>query len=255
MLPTAARELLRLTSGIDGLLRILSQVTGRPVEELEAEVKSHLAARISFLLLGEVEDASNYNIILKRLTARLRISSSLEPLTDAIANTLLCLGTAADVRRLSLLDLPYPARQQILQRQGRRCAICGWSFTESASHRKTSAEASPTLDHRIPYRVGGEHLDNLWILCGLCNSIKEATIHVGEHGRIWSNNYVYFPRLRAVAFWTFVREGQCRKEGCAASAAVSRLYVERLRHRGAWILDNCIVYCEQHVTVSESIDY
>jgi hypothetical protein len=255
MLPTAAREVLRLTPDIDGLLRLLSQVTGRPNDELAAELRTHLAARIAFLLLGEVEDAPNYNVILKRLTARLRISSPLEPLTDAIARTLLSLDAAADVRRMGLLELPYPARQHLFQRQGHRCAVCGWKFADMSARRGTLLEGSPTLDHRIPYRVGGEHLENLWILCGLCNSIKEATIHVGEHGRVWSNNYIYFPRVRAVAFWTFVREGVCRSHGCGAPPATARLYVERLRHRGAWILDNCTVRCELHVTPSESIDY
>jgi len=254
MLPAAAQEVLRLQPNIDGLLSLLAQITSRPVSELESELKTHLAARICFVLLGEVETATNYDVIVRRLAARLGTPHAIEPLTDAVARTLIFLDSAGDGRRLGLADLPYPIRRELFMRQGYRCAVCGWKFSGPAPV-SGSKERAPTLDHRIPHRIGGEQIENLWILCALCNSIKEATIHVGEHGRIWSNNYVYSPRLRPVAFWTIMRERFCRESSCNAGPNGIRLYVERIHHRGAWVLDNCTVRCSLHVTPSESIDY
>lgn len=56
----------------------------------------------------------------------------------------------------------------VLQRDGRRCVICG-----------SSREIE--VDHIIPVSRGGSHqLDNLRVLCGECHRKKTAT--EGNHG-------------------------------------------------------------------------
>ena len=255
MVSAAVHEILKLGPSTAEMLGLLSQVSGRSLEELEGEIRIHLAARIMFLLLGDASGAANYELIAKRIERRLEGVGELEPLTRAVARALALVDSSDARSRVGLQDLPYPVRRQLMVKQANRCAVCGWRFGADFDDQRTQGEGRPTLDHLVPFRLAGDELENLRVLCGLCNAVKEATLHVGEHGRIWTNNHVYFLRLRAVAFWSLVRDGSCRALGCATGPRESRLFVERRGHRGAWVFDNCTVRCEKHMTAGELVEY
>src|SRR5262245_20878406 len=138
-LPPAVREVLRLWNSTETLLGVLSQLSGRPVGELEAELCEHLAVRIGFLLLGDLASATNFGVLEKRLGERLDLGE--EP-ARRLAQFLACSASQIDSwtegPRRTLADLPYPLRQRMLRRQGNRCGVCGWPFS-----RATSVERSP----------------------------------------------------------------------------------------------------------------
>jgi hypothetical protein len=255
MFSTATREIRQLHPRLVDLLRVLAGLSGRSADEVSEELESHLAARICFLLLGELDGASSFEVIQRRLTRRLqRDSKDMSDLVQALASTLVSIDSADLAQRSTLLDLPYPTRQKLLALQRGRCAICGWEFGRDLGTR-TPYEAYATLDHRDPYRLGGDQLSNLRILCGLCNSVKEAAVHVGEQGRVWINNHVYGSPGRAAAFWAMARDSRCRIDLCDETARSSRLFAQRIRGSGPLILDNLTVRCSTHADQLEAIPY
>lgn len=257
MFPQAARELMRVCGGLDGLLSHLALLAGRPKEDLLREIEEHVAARLFFLVVGELQDASNYDSIGSRLGHALPgiPPAELARLHEFFAATVVHIEAAQLGRRSSLADLPYYQRQKLFRAQAYRCAVCGWSFEHNRDSRRSDAEIQPVLDHRVPYRIGGDRAENLWILCGLCNAIKREYFHVGESGRIWIDNTVYPARERAIAFWTFWREPSCTHTLCTRSARDGRLYATRVRQGGAWTVDTCRTRCAVHAKGLDVIAY
>jgi 5-methylcytosine-specific restriction endonuclease McrA len=256
MLPDFVRSILTERPDQDRLLELLAALSGRSVATYRSEILEHLAIRAGFLLLDEVSGASNYDIIADRVCSRFGGDrDALDPLISSLAAAISAIESSAEARRSGLRDIPYPIRRSILERQKERCGVCGWHFRDSDSPSRTASEKAQTLDHRVPYRIGGDSLSNLWVLCGLCNMAKEATLHVGEHGRVWSDNFLYERRTRLVAFWTFRRDGACQSEECNAGPTVSRLYAVRIRYRSATILDSMLTRCERHRSEASAIEY
>lgn len=256
MIPKAIDELIRIYPDLKDLIALLGNLTDRPTQDTELEIKQHLAARVFFLLLGEVANAPNFVVLEERIRSRLQLPQhKLTDLTDVMATTVTSVDSASIGRRSSLNDLPHPIRKTLFRNQGNRCAICGWNFLIKNLESRTPVTAQPTLDHKIPHRIGGDRDDNLWILCGLCNSIKAENLHVGERGKVWIDNHIYMHRLQAVAFWTCMRDGQCKEPNCGKEPNTSRLFVVRRRNRGAWVLDNCETRCEEHVRKDNAIVY
>lgn len=255
MLPGAIAEIRRLFDSPMALLEFLGKVNGRGLEETEDELENHLALRVLFVLIGEVETAANHRVLEARLTRLLaadskRIKALAAQLSSVIANR----AASSTEPRSGVGDLSHTSRRAIYERQRSRCAVCGWDFSGGGSER-SSKEGSPTLDHIVPYRLGGDALCNLQIVCGLCNAAKRERCHVGENGPVWSNNHVYWQRRRAIAFWTLIRDGRCCVSECGAGPSQSRLYVTRKNDRGAWLLDNCITMCDDHVGSFTAIQY
>jgi len=247
-----------LWSTTETLLELLGRLSDRPSEDVESEVREHLALRIAFILIAEAEGAPNFSLVEQRVRERLRgvPPENLRMLTRALALSMSQIDSWSDTPRAALMELPYPVRQRMLRAQGDRCALCGWPFADEATAgNRSEPECSPTLDHRIPYRIGGNTEENLWILCGRCNAIKEAALHIGEHGRIWTNNYLYLSRPRVVAFWTFTRDRQCRVPGCGAGPSQTRLFCARCSARGEVVVDNCRTLCEQHRDPDNGVEY
>lgn len=250
-------QLLKLYPKPDDLLSVLGSLSGRHRDNLEREVSEHLALRICFLLLGELESSSSYETFDRRL--RLRLAPGNERLfsvSDSLARTLALVSAKDDSGRLGLRALTYPHRRALFAAQNHRCAVCGFAFTgREETGDRTEYECSPTLDHKVPFRLGGEGYANLWILCGRCNGLKEARVHVGETGRPWTNNYVYSDKRRVVAFWAMWRDRQCTTDGCIKTARAGRLYVERRVARGAWVLDRCVTRCGDHIDHDRRAEY
>ncbi len=254
MLEPVTSELLRLHPTLDDLIGLLSRLGGRPPDDTIAEVREHLALRVLFLLLGEVDSAPNYDVLRRRLEARLRIAEA-SALIDALAAIRAHVQSADVGPRSGLEDLTHTFRQDLFRRQGHRCAVCGWHFFNPNSPGRPETLAGPTLDHRVPHRLGGDHASNIWILCHRCNSIKRARLHVGEHGPVWTDNHVYAPRLQAVAFWVLMRDRACTIAACQHTGATARLFVARVGGQGGWVFDNCTTLCETHARGHDAINY
>ncbi len=248
------KEILRRSSSLDDLVTLLAELSGRSSAAVQDEIVAHLGARIAFLLLGEISDAPNYAAIESRVARRYRADlASVRDLAAQLAQTAAWVNAAEVSRKTSLRDLPYPLRQRLFISQGNRCGVCGWCFADSPSPWRILEECQATLDHRMPFRLGGDRLENLWILCGLCNAIKESKSHIGEHGRVWMNNHVYYDGQRPVAFWTMRRDLGCTR--CGRGPEAVHLKVVRRNVTGAWVVDNCATVCGEHVEAGDPIDY
>ena len=247
---------LGLKASLPDLVELLSDLTGRAVAENTQELETHVAARIVFLLLGEVADASNFGVLSRRLAARLRRSEpEIASLAGALVESLSCMTGAEVGRREGLGRLGYSSRRLLYQRQGYRCAVCGWEFRAEPGSERTESEAQATLDHVVPFRLGGDQRANLWILCGLCNAIKGSCVHVGEYGRVWIGNHVYWSSERATAFWVFLRDQHCRSLDCGEGPRSGRLFATRSGDRGKWTLDNMLTKCESHARGLDVVRY
>jgi 5-methylcytosine-specific restriction endonuclease McrA len=247
-------ELLNRTSSLDELVDLLAELSGRTANALRLEMAEHLATRICFLLMGEAREFRNYSEMESKLSARFRVPvDQVEALAGELAKTMAWIAAADVCRKDGLRDLPYPIRRQLFTTQNNRCAICGWCFADVAPPWRHEKECEATLDHRVPFRLGGSRIENLWILCALCNALKGAHVHVGENGQVWSNNHVYYDGPRTVAFWTIRRDGKCRS--CDALPKTARLRVRRKHAAGAWVADNCETVCSAHENEGGALDF
>jgi hypothetical protein len=256
MLPDAVDILLDSYPTIADLISALSELTGIPPEDMNVDLKQFLAARLFFLLLGEIRTATNFSLILKRIESRLSLGPDqamllAERMAAASSSTL----TSQYARRTGLSDIPYPIRHRLFERQNHRCSVCGFSFRTCELPMRASSLGEPTLDHVVAYRLGGDNLSNLRVTCALCNGIKAEFMHVAERGRVWIGNHVFSQNLTVVAFWTLVRDGHCTLKACGIGPSGSRLFVMRRHPRGAFVLDNCMTRCQQHLDPDEAILY
>jgi 5-methylcytosine-specific restriction endonuclease McrA len=256
LIPAPVEEILKIRSSVPDLLSLLSKLTGRRERDLASEIQSHLATRIFFLLLDRAVDSPNYDSLEKRLRTVVEGSSEdVDGLARALAYTVASIESSKLPRTASLNELPYTVRRRLFDAQGNRCGVCGIDFREPPPVWRSHEEGLPTLDHRVAYRLGGEQSSNLWIVCALCNAIKGAAIHVGERGRLWIGNYIFWNWPRAVAFWSLLRDRSCTLAECLADSASTHLRVVRRGDRGVWSLDNCMTVCSNHAAEYRAIDY
>ncbi len=255
MFDRTVEEVARTNPDLRDLIDLLGRLAGRSHPDIVDELRAHLAARIAFLLLGLVEGASSFDTMKARLAKALQDSPiDVGGLAEALASVVVNIESAETGRRAGLFELPHPTRARLLASQSHRCGVCGWDFRSSLRTR-TERQAAPSLDHRVPFRLGGDATENMWILCGLCNSIKQAFIHVGEHGPIWTDNFVYWGNIRSVAFWVMLRDKRCREPGCGAGSTDGRLYVVRRLDSGPWTFDSCTTRCKLHLGRARHVQY
>jgi hypothetical protein len=70
-------------------------------------------------------------------------------------------------------------RTAVFERDGWRCQICGKDTPKNK--RGSRYPNAPELDHRIPLSRGGTHTyDNVQCACRSCNSLKGASLHIGQ---------------------------------------------------------------------------
>jgi hypothetical protein len=252
---TEGKEALRgLFPSLEELLRAISTLSGRNQGDLEEELSSHLRLRLLFLLLGLAEGASNFAVIERRIQRGLELDRDSAQSVARVISVLLANVAGADVSgRQGISSITYLQRGRLLRRQGGRCAICGRMFSHSDEERLSLDEM--TLDHRIPFRLGGDDESNLQILCRRCNAVKRHYLHVGESGSVWMNNHVYWSNRRVVAFWVLVRDGACQRHSCGRGPDVSSLSAGRRSDAGPWSFDNCIALCDSHAAEYEVIRY
>jgi hypothetical protein len=252
MLPDVATLLAKIYGSTETLTAEIARLSSRDLAVLKSEITNHLALRFAFLVAGELSGSGNYPQIRERLSKLLpdRTEQQIDTLSGEFAKLLITIDSSDAGQKLGLQGLPYPTRRRIYELQGHRCAVCGWGFRTANITEREDWECVPCLDHIVPHRVGGEQLKNLRITCTLCNTIKEATLHIGEQGRVWTNNYVFRPQSRAVAYWTLVRDQRCTTPDCGNAPSNAQLFVERISSRGLWVVDNCRTRCHKHLSVA-----
>jgi hypothetical protein len=75
---------------------------------------------------------------------------------------------------------PKSFKDELVARQGERCALCGWRFPARALQ----------IDHRVPFEVGGDYapltdFDAYMLVCGSCNRSKSWSC---EHCPNWTDD-------------------------------------------------------------------
>lgn len=249
MTPAGVENLLEAWPTLDEQIALLAEVAGVESDELRHEITLHVAIRVYFLLLSETRLAENFDEICRKLRQRLGENLNIDELARKLAMTQARSAGVPGGGRVGLASLPYPVRRALYDQQGHRCAVCGWHFDSPDPLRL------PTLDHRIPRRLGGDTYDNLEILCRLCNTMKRELLHIGEQGRVWTNNHVYLANPRAVAFWTIARVRRCLVQDCFLDSAKARLFAVLKNPEAAAVVDNCTVVCESHTVGREALAY
>lgn len=69
------------------------------------------------------------------------------------------------------------------------CSCCGSTLDYGLGKNNTSKldVSTPSTDHKVPRSVGGtNHIDNLWIICNRCNTLKNnaTTEDINRYKRI-----------------------------------------------------------------------
>lgn len=171
-------------------------------------------------------------------------SEELVEVLKAIADQYVDSGTRAGRNRkwtISVLRARRPdVYASLRSRQRDRCALCGVPFDE----------VMETLDHIIPWRVGGDRTENYQLLCELCNNSKahffsalqaaEATAWVyGD--TLTSRSPTGIGRYVALAWYR-----GCQSSGCTARPDSARLFVYGGRADGLPTGGNLAVVCDAH---------
>jgi 5-methylcytosine-specific restriction endonuclease McrA len=248
-LPEGVVEIQKHYPDVDALVAAVSRLSGRSEESLIREFCAVLATRIFFLLLDEAGKSTNFDHAVRRVAARLGV-----PVEQAVSIVRHVGATQANIRnataapKLSLSSLPYYERSRLIRTQNGRCAICGWKFSD-----RHDPERVPTLDHTVPYRLGGEQGSNLQVLCALCNRKKGAWLLAADRGRLWLDNYVYFSDSKSSVCWAFIRDGACRI--CEMPPSRGRLFAQLRNPLGEPCLDNVESMCENHLNADHVVAY
>lgn len=80
-------------------------------------------------------------------------------------------------RRYGVYYDPDVKREQVFERDGYICQICGIKCDINDLGWGSNGATHPTIDHIIPLSKGGTHTwDNVQCACGLCNSRKQDSI-------------------------------------------------------------------------------
>ena len=136
---------------------------------------------------------------------------------------------------------------ELMLGQGHRCAYCGYSFAEIPGEQ--------TLDHIIPYRLGGDHMcgSNWQILCKTCNSDgKKDMLSIFQH-RV-ANDWIYHlvrwtpeqedrTGKKRIQFAVILRDKKCKQ--CEAGPTEKQLFAIN-ETTGLSIPSNMVCVCETY---------
>ncbi len=157
-------------------------------------------------------------------------------------------------REATSLDLTRVDHGLLLERQGNRCAMCGYEFTQSdvdlyyedeyvlrrphvpVSERELvlhSIMRSPVLDHILPLFIGGDCSANWQILCRTCNAGKGETwstlVRASVPPRRVDEVLFLTPMLRYLVLAEYVRRN---------GAPRTELHITKKRAGGLVVLHN-----------------
>lgn len=129
------------------------------------------------------------------------------------------------------------------KRQSGRCATCG----------DLLSDIKETLDHIVPWRLGGDPLDgsNWQILCELCNGGKSHFISILQDAI--ALNWLYGkeitvggPMAPAARYMALRQNRKCQVDNCQADAESARLIVAMQDPAGLHLMHNLQVLCDRH---------
>jgi hypothetical protein len=169
----------------------------------------------------------------------------------------------------SSFDITSAFHHGLLQRQGRRCAVCGYLFEandleEDPSAFKTATlqmpvpggdDRSPTklhrravLDHVLPVYLAGDDRGNWQILCRTCNDGKsDLVMPLGGPEWIGSARAWSLIRTRPRLFYmVLARDGACTK--CGRGPKQTELRLARRDPVGSDAYPNLIAMCRSLLT-------
>jgi len=232
----------------------LRQLLGHSARQVEFSVHALAAVRIRFamLLLPDLDDDLSYN---GRCTVTIRYLSDLglredtdfdSEDVDQILQTATYLKEASrGGRKSSWSDLHYVDKHDLLEKQNRRCGLCGRPLEIGGS---PSSSALPTLDHIVPFALGGNRKDNLRLICKSCNSTKGMNLTFANSDRVAMNYFIKYPTSghpKEVVLWVLERDrSQCTEKDCPHTSKTSKLGVVKIYSRGREIYDNLRTVCE-----------
>lgn len=131
--------------------------------------------------------------------------------------------------------------RRLLAEQDARCAVCGRSYQGKYEFH---------LDHIVPWRLGGNAIWNLQLLCSDCNRGKRDTISAMQYPAYHNWCYGDTAPLKSATLQTrYVRlamSAECSTPGCSSGPREQELRVARRLESGLWVLDNLRVLCGAH---------
>lgn len=165
--------------------------------------------------------------ILKRVSEQLRLTNS--PGSGYLARKVTIAALRARNPRKYLL---------LRERQGQRCGVCGISLGETQEE----------LDHIIPFQIIGDVPDgsNWQILCGTCNSSKNAFFSAYQHPE--ALNWVYgrvlevLEKPTSTTLYTVRAIRKCCSV-CGRGPEQTHLHVFSRASLGLWVADHLEVVC------------
>jgi hypothetical protein len=203
---SAKRDLANLSSTVTYELgrdfsRLLD-LAGQRRDEFEAQVGLVLSSRALWQMVPQkLFDGSdpNYERLARTACERLFGSDNETHMVSGLSSIYRNMRRAHLFGRsdITSLNLTHRKQRRILEEQGRRCACCGYEFTESQirynyadpeDFEQAPAPTSedevcldkyyrqPVLDHIIPHFISGDHESNWQILCQSCNAGKGEAI-------------------------------------------------------------------------------
>ncbi|WP_408963201.1 HNH endonuclease [Nonomuraea angiospora] len=129
------------------------------------------------------------------------------------------------------------------KRQSGRCATCGDPF----------GNIKETLDHIVPWRLGGDPLDgsNWQVLCGPCNGGKSNFISILQdaiaHNWLYGKEITVGGPMADTARYMALRQyPRCQADNCTADAESARLLVALQDPAGMYLMHNLQVLCDRH---------
>jgi hypothetical protein len=207
-----------------------------------------IALRRLLYMIPDFSPEASYNV--RRRTAEAYLLQSGITFDESDLEWVLEIGNALTANQEYLQktgwgELHFSTRHELLEKQNWRCLVCGCTLSLGPDQ---DLSRKPEIDHALPFRIGGNSLKNLRVLCHACNNIKSDDLASFSTSAVCLNNFLKENRLgylQRVTFWTFVRDNSaCQRDSCKRTSHVAQLFMEKKSALGRYVFDNCRTVCE-----------
>lgn len=220
-------------------------------ESAQHQVLTTAAIRSALRLLPDLPKNSGYNSSIKYIRRYLVEDLKLDENKDFnhkdiehILQILENINRSDNIKKVSFADFYWTDKKRLLDDQNWRCKICGVKLNLAPA--KTGNLQQPELDHKIPFIFGGNHPDNLQIICKACNIGKGQHLTLYGDIAVCSNMFYTQRADKRLRYWVYIRDG-CKCSYCAHTAATETLEMAKKFSRGRIIFDNLITVCMECV--------